>query len=141
MALLFLMKKFLILVLLAGLVLAIASFWPSLGSKPDLDPVAAAHDPATLEMGPSQDPLVRFAVLADQNHAGFVTLPDGEKVKFWFRSHHLPPGTSYTRFDFSDGSRRYFEGYFCCEVMFPEMSIRSRGDLLAFLEEHEGAMP
>ena len=105
MALRFLMKKFLILALLVGLVLAITSFWPSFGSTPDLDPVAAAHDPATLEMSHSQDPLVRFAVLADRNHAGFVHLPDGEKVKFWFRSHHLPPGTSCTRFDFSDGSR------------------------------------
>ena len=70
-----------------------------------------------------------------------MDLTGGEKLKFWFRSQHLPPGISYARFDFYDGSRRYFEGYFCCEVILPEDQIRTKADLLSLLERNQGKAP
>lgn len=105
-----------------------------------VDLAASTADPATLDLGGGSS-FVSYRVLPDRTQTGFVNLPDGEKVKFWFRSHHLPPGKSYTRFDFNDGTRNYFEGYFCCEVMLPEAEVRSRAELLAFLQKNEGKKP
>ena len=104
-----------------------------------VDRAASAHDPAVLELDHG-DSLVVSKVLSDQTQAGLVKLPDGKPVKFWFRSHHLSPGTSYTRFDFADGGRAYMEGDFCCEVILPE-SIRTERDLLTYIRERDGSKP
>lgn len=136
------MKKVLLLLLVIGLAVLIGSRWPGPWQQvqSQVDRTAAAHDPAAIGMEHQESPLVHYTVLPDRSHAGLVNLPDGEKVKFWFRSHHLA-GVSCTRFDFADGSREYFEGCFCCEVMLPEETIRSRGDLMAFLQANHGTEP
>lgn len=136
------MKKILLLVLVGGLAVAFVSrvLAPWAWVRAAVDRTAVAHDPAAIAMKHQESPLVHFTVLPDLTHAGLVHLPDGEKVKFWFRSHHLS-GVSCTRFDFADGSREYFKGCFCCEVMLPEDKIRSKGDLMAFLQANHGTKP
>lgn len=137
------MKKILIGLVLVALLLAGSQlFWHQRQEalREVVDLAASAADPAALDLDGGSS-FVSYKVLPDQTQAGFVNLPDGEKVKFWFRSHHLPPGKSYTRLDFKDGTRSYFEGYFCCEVMLPEAEVRSREDLLAFLQKNEGKDP
>jgi hypothetical protein len=134
-----------ILIALTLLILLFAGAWGfgkqrQAALREMVDRAASSCDPAALEQNGGSS-FVSYAVLPDRTHTGFVNLPDGEKVKFWFRSHHLPPGKSYTRFDFNDGTRNYFEGSFCCEVMLPEVEVRSREELLEFLQRNEGKKP
>ena len=141
------MRKFLLPAFAAGIgwVLCEGLIFPKLDRvgevKSKLDQAASAHDPAAMKSANQAGSLVRSNSFSDGTQAGLMKLPDGEKVKFWFRSHHLPPGISYTRFDFSDGSRRYIEGHFCCEVMLPEDEIRTKADLLSFLKKNHGSPP
>lgn len=51
---------------------------------------------------------------------GIIELENSAKIKYWFKSHdnsNNPNGM--TLFELPDGSLRFIEGYFCCEVQLP----------------------
>jgi hypothetical protein len=98
---------------------------------------AMRHDPSTLKLRVTYPPLIQSTSLSSGLQTGIVSLPDGEKVKFWFVSHHVA-GLGCARFDFRDGTRRYMTGsYFCCEVQIPDQDVKNRSDLIAFIEAHD----
>ena len=98
---------------------------------------ATRHDPSTLKLRVTYPPLIRSASISSGVQTGIVALPDGEEVKFWFVSHHVA-GPGCTRFDFDDGTRQYIYGsYFCCEVQIPADQVKTKQDLIAFLEAHD----
>lgn len=102
-----------------------------------VDLAAMRYDPSTLKLNSTDGLLIQSTFISSGLQTGLVALPDGEKVKFWFVSHHVA-GPGCTRFDFGDGTRRYMTGsYFCCEVQIPVQAVRNRSDLIAFIEAHD----
>ncbi|RYD72449.1 MAG: hypothetical protein EOP84_23160 [Verrucomicrobiaceae bacterium] len=122
---------FLLVLLLTG------AGWLSFRARIMVDAAAKTNDPATMTLEITDPPLIRSDYRSDGAQTGLVTLPDGEVVKFWFVSHHTA-GPGCARFDFNDGTTRYMWGdYFCCEVQIPGEQVRSRKDLLAFIDAHD----
>ena len=127
------MKKLIIFAIL----LAVGVVWLIFRARIKVDLAAMRCDPSTLKMSSTYRPLIQSASISADLQAGLVTLPDGEKVKFWFVSHHVA-GPGCARFDFSDGTRRYMMGsYFCCEGQIPGEEVKNRNDLIAFIEAHD----
>ncbi len=120
-----------------ALLLAVGVAWFVFRARIQVELAAMRHDPSTLKLSSSYPPLIRSESISSGLQTGLVALPDGEKVKFWFVSHHVAsPGC--TRFDFSDGTRRYMMGsYFCCEVQIPVKDVKNRSELIAFIEAHD----
>ena len=127
------MKKLIIFTLL----LAVGIAWLVFRARIKVELAAMRHDPSALKLSSSYPPLIQSASISNDVQTGLVALPDGEKVKFWFVSHHIT-GPGCTRFDFSDGTRRYMMGsYFCCEVQIPVKDVKNRTELIAFIEAHD----
>ena len=94
------MKKLIIFALL----LALGFAWFVFRARIKVDFAAMRHDPSELKLSSSYPPLIQSASISNGLQTGLVALPDGEKVKFWFVSHHIA-GPGCTRFDFRDGTR------------------------------------
>jgi hypothetical protein len=73
---------------------------------------------------------------------GDVQLSTGEKVAYWFLSHHQTGDLGGTLFERPDGSTRFVEGYFCCEVMFlDESALTDRRTFEQALDAMDGVSP
>ena len=126
------MKKIIILVLLLIAVTA----WLLFSARIRVDIAAMRYDPNTEKLRPTYPPLIRAASIPGHMQTGLVTLSEGESVKYWFVSHHIA-GPGCARFDFSDGTSRYIYGsYFCCEVQIPYDQVKTKRDLISFIETH-----
>ncbi|MES2658438.1 MAG: hypothetical protein V4689_07455 [Verrucomicrobiota bacterium] len=127
------MKKLLI----SALLLSVGVISLIFSARIRVDLAAMKYDPTSQKLRGSYPPLIRSTANSDKSQTGLVTLSDGENVKFWFISHHVSdPGC--TRFDFRDGTHKYMRGsYFCCEVQIPEDEVRTRQDLITFIEKHD----
>jgi hypothetical protein len=110
-------------------------------SKADVDQAAATHDPAKMDLEGSSGPTMKWDVVPDGIQTGIVTLGDGERVKFWFKSHHRTGDLGCTRFEFADGSAAHLEGEFCCEVILPGEAVADRGTLQQFIAAKDGRKP
>ena len=129
------MKKIVIVALFLLLFAGIA--WLFFSARFRVDVAALKYDPNTQKLSVTYPPLIRATSIPGRIQTGLVTLADGETVKYWFISHHID-GPGCARFDFSDGTRRYIYGsYFCCEVQIPEDQVKTRQDLISFLETHD----
>jgi hypothetical protein len=126
------MKKIVILalLLLAGIV------WLFFNARIRVDVAAMRYDPYTQKLRLTYPPLIRSTSIPGRMQTGLVTLSDGDSVKYWFVSHHIA-GPGCARFDFADGTSRYIYGsYFCCEVQIPDDQVKTKQDLITFLEKH-----
>ncbi|NJM38715.1 MAG: hypothetical protein HC845_13075 [Akkermansiaceae bacterium] len=126
------MKKIVILALLVltGIV------WLFFSARIRVDIAAMRYDPNTQKLHLTDPPLIRSTSIPGNMQTGLVTLSDGESVKYWFVSHHIA-GPGCARFDFSDGTKRYVYGsYFCCEVQIPDAQVKTKQDLITFLEKN-----
>ncbi|GAA5122380.1 hypothetical protein JIN84_09905 [Luteolibacter yonseiensis] len=133
------MKKPLVIVSLLALCAGSLLLKTRIGNsaRTDVDLVARRLDPLSLELDHSYPPLIHSKQVSGDVQTGVVRLVGGENVKFWFIAHHRS-GSGCARFDFGDGTRKYMRGsYFCCEVRIPDQEVRSREDLLAFIERHD----
>ena len=127
------MKKLVIVAILVGAGVVWMIFSPRFRG----DLAAMRYDPSSLTLRSTYPTLIQSTSMPDKIQTGMVALPDGEKVKFWFVSHHVV-GHGCTRFDFGDGTRRYMAGsYFCCEVQISGQDVKKRSDLIAFIEAHD----
>jgi hypothetical protein len=127
------MKKIVILalLLLAGIV------WLLFNARIRVDIASMRYDPNTQKLHDTYPPLIRSTSIPGNMETGLVTLSDGESVKYWFVSHHIA-GPGCARFDFGDGTSRYVYGsYFCCEVQIPDDLVKTKQDLITFLEKHD----
>lgn len=111
------------------------------GSKGDVDASAAKNDPAKLSLSPGGNPYAKRKLLPDGTETGIITLGDGEQVKYWFKSHHLGHDIGCTRFEFVDGTSVHLNGWFCCEVLFPNPQLADRSALKRFVAAHDGKSP
>src|SRR5690606_8176811 len=102
---------------------------------------AKGQDPTTLSLEVGGVPYGERIILPSGIEAGILTLGDGEKVKYWFKSHHLGDDLGCTRFEYSDGSVDYLEGWFCCEVLLPDSKIADRNVLRKFIAKNDGISP
>jgi len=127
--------------LLLAAFLPLASCGPRGVSKATVDAAAAQHDPAKLKLWTSTYANVEEASLPSGVQLGIVPLGDGERVKFWFYSHHRGRDLGCTRFQYSDGSVDYLDGYFCCEVMLPGERLANRQALREFIAANDGEKP
>jgi hypothetical protein len=126
------MKKIVILALL----LLASIVWLFFNARIRVDIAAIRYDPNTQKLHPTSSPLIRSTSIPGNMETGLVTLSDGESVKYWFVSHHIA-GPGCARFDFSDGTSRYIYGsYFCCEVQIPDGQVKTKKDLISFLDTH-----
>ncbi|SMC58238.1 hypothetical protein [Moheibacter sediminis] len=78
---------------------------------------------------------------------GFILLKNGEKVKFWFLSHHLTSDDGGTIYEFQDGEQIFCEGTHCCEVQYFEFGKNKREELIdskafrAHVKKYDGSSP
>lgn len=125
------MKK---LVILLAIMLLAGAIWLVFRARIRVDVAAMRYDPTAMVLHVTDPPLIRSTPQSYPVQTGLVDLPDGELVKFWFISHHVA-GPGCARFDFSDGTTRYMWGSsFCCEVQISGEKIKSRKDLIEFIE-------
>jgi hypothetical protein len=129
-----------ILLILAAL-LTLAGCRPRGTSKADVDAAAARQDPATLTLDTGATGYVKRTILPSRVETGIITLGDGERVKYWFQSHHLGHDLGHTRFQYHDGTVDYLEGYFCCEVILPDEPPADRKELKQFIAANDGKSP
>lgn len=121
-------------------VLALAGCGPRGTSKAGVD-AAAADDPAKLALEAKVTGYIESTRLTSNIETGIITLGDGERVKFWFKSRHYDTDIGHTRFGYSDGSVDYLEGFFCCEVDLPGARLADRKALREFIERNDGSKP
>ena len=110
-------------------------------SQREVERVSVASDPASLSLERGYNDYVRRAILADGTEAGVISCRDGSSSRFWFRSHHLTHDDGGTLFRFSDGTKVFMSGWFCCEVQLPEQQLAYLVELRAFIREHDGISP
>ena len=110
-------------------------------TRSDLERISAVSDPSALTLERGYNDYVRRTILADRTEAGIITCRDGGSSRYWFRSHHLTRDDGGTLFHFSDGSKVFMSGWFCCEVQLPEQQFASLAELRAFIQEHDGVSP
>ena len=73
---------------------------------------------------------------------GSIQLGTGEPVHYWFMSHHQSGDFGGTVFQLPSGGVRFVEGYFCCEVQFPDGSVlRDEATLQTALDAMDGRSP
>ena len=110
-------------------------------SRGEVDRVSVAWDPDKLELTKGFDSYVRYAFKVQDCQTGVIEMGDGERVKFWFVSHHRSRDWGCTKFVFADGTVRYLDGAFCCEVKLADERPKDRAALNAFLDTREGINP
>jgi len=121
--------------------LALAGCGPRGTSKVGVDAAAAKDDPAKLALEAKVTGYIESTRLPSNIETGIVTLGDGERVKFWFKSRHFDTDFGCTRFQYSDGSVDYLEGFFCCEVDLPGVRLADRKALREFIAANDGKEP
>ena len=126
---------------LGAAVLALASCGPRGHSKAGVDAAAAQDDPAKLALEAKVTGYIESTRLPSNIETGIVTLGDGERVKFWFKSRHFDTDFGCTRFEYGDGSVDYLEGFFCCEMDLPGARLGNRKELREFIERNDGSEP
>ena len=82
-----------------------------------------------------------MALTSDKIEIGLIPLKDGSKVKYWYISGHVQPGSGLTRFDFADGETAYLGGVFCCEVWIGVLALENKASLLKFIADFDGTSP
>jgi len=121
--------------------LMLASCGPRGTSKAGVDAAAAQDDPAKLALEVKEAGYLESTRLPSNIEAGIITLGDGERVKFWFKSRHFDTDFGCTRFQYSDGSVDYMEGCFCCEVQLPSVRLANRQALKEYIAKNDGSEP
>jgi len=108
-------------------------------SRRVLDETALTLDPKKLSL--RQRTASPISSSFDQMiEVGLINI-DGSEVSYWFISHHHTNDIGSTRFKFSDGSVRYLDGHFCCDVSIPISSLRSEMALIEYIQTHSGEFP
>lgn len=70
----------------------------------------------------------------DDMEYGIILFPNSDTVKYWFLTHHSAADqTGGTLFEFPKNTLTFVEGYFCCEVQFPNEGKFENGT--SFLKE------
>lgn len=108
-------------------------------SRRALDKTALRLSPDNLKLESHRNSQVSSTVI-DGIQIGRINI-ENQFVTFWYRSHHISDDIGSTRFEFSDGSVHYLDGYFCCDVSIPASSLQTKSDLLAFIEAKNGVSP
>lgn len=78
---------------------------------------------------------------------GYLHLYNGEKIKFWFLSHHLVDDIGGTIYEFPNGERVFCSGMHCCEVQFYEYGngpldeLKNSQNFRKYIKEHNGLRP
>ena len=102
---------------------------------------AREYDPKALDLHEGFNDYVRCSREVPELEIGVITLGDRDEVRYWFASHHATRDQGCTRFEYSDGSERFLDGAFCCEVQLAEVQPANRTQLDAFLDSREGVRP
>jgi len=110
-------------------------------SRKSVDRASVASDPEKLALVKGFNSYVRVAREVRDCEVGVIELGDGERVKYWFVSHHQSHDWGCTKFLFADGTVRYLDGAFCCEVQLADAQPKDRAGLNAFLDTREGINP
>jgi|GEM_PF-1559676 len=77
---------------------------------------------------------------------GFINLEDGQRIKFWFLTHHATSDIGGTVYEFSNGDRKFYAGYHCCEVQFYDngslgKKFKDEQDFKDYIAETDGIRP
>lgn len=77
---------------------------------------------------------------------GFLHLKNGEKIKFWFLSHHMVDDIGGTIYEFPNGEREFCSGMHCCEVQFYEYNeerdeLKNSHNFRKYIQENSGIRP
>ena len=110
-------------------------------TEQELERISTASDPAHLTLQEGYNEYTQRTILAGGTEAGIIRCRDGSSSRYWFRSHHLTHDDGGTLFRFSDGTRIFMSGWFCCEVQLPEQQFASLAELGAFIRQHDGISP
>jgi len=110
-------------------------------SKKAVDVAAETYSPSSMKLEAGFNDYVQRTRLPSGIELGLITLQDGERVKYWFISHHLTDDMGCTRFDFLDGSSTYLHGWSCCELELPKDQLSDRQALLSFISNKDGISP
>lgn len=110
-------------------------------SRSRVDRASVTWEPEKLELVKGFNSYVRVGKDVRDCEVGVIQIANGERVKFWFVSHHQSHDWGCTKFLFSDGTVRYLDGAFCCEVQLASEQPKDRAGLNAFLDTREGINP
>jgi hypothetical protein len=126
---------------LAFVALCASGLWMALAPRIRVDLAARFHDPDEMKL--HHVPLMHKSsgALPNQIQLGHIHLTDGGKVKFWYISGHVQPGSGLSRFDFQDGGTAYLRGAFCCEVWVSDEAVKDENTLLRFIAKMDGSPP
>lgn len=113
----------------------------STSTQRELERITAVSDPAALALEQGYNDYVHRSFLPGGIETGVIQCEDGASSKYWFRSHHLSDDMGGTLFHFSDGTKVFMSGWFCCEVQLPDRQFASLAQLRAFIREHNGTGP
>jgi hypothetical protein len=102
---------------------------------------STTSDPDKLTLEKGFDDYVRCSREVRDFEIGVIRLGDGTRVKYWFMSHHISRDQGCTKFLFEDGTTRFLDGAFCCEVQLADKQPWNRSALEAFLDNREGINP
>lgn len=86
---------------------------------------------------------VRRAFTKEGIEYGIITLQNGEKIKYWFESHHMSKDQmGGTLFEMPDGELVFIRGYFCCEVQLPKNGrFENSKEFLEEMKKVDGVEP
>ena len=110
-------------------------------SKAYLDEISKKYDPANLELNQGFNNYISRTHTPEGIEVGYILFSDGDKAKFWFRSHHHSNDKGCTLFELSNGERLYMDGLFCCEVQLPENQLKNNFELKGFIKKYNGISP
>jgi len=95
-------------------------------------------DPLRNNLESNRDSLIQY---------GYLHLKNGEKIKFWFLSHHLVDDIGGTIYEFPNGEREFCSGMHCCEVQFYEFGgesleeLKNSTNFRKYIKENDGIRP
>ncbi len=129
--------------ILAAIVIVFVVILFDLPSKSQkyVEEASKQFDPARSELQQGFNSYVKMAWTKEGVEFGYIYLTNGDKVKYWFLSHHLSGDLGSTLFEFSDGERVYMDGGFCCEVQLPEKQLRDRQELEEVIKAYDDTTP
>jgi hypothetical protein len=110
-------------------------------TKELLDNISRHNDPGRLKLENGFNSYVKRAFINDGTEVGVISLSNGSKVKYWFKSHHLTGDIGGTMFEFNNSRRIFMAGYFCCELQLPDNQIKNESELKSFINKYDGESP
>lgn len=110
-------------------------------SQSRVDQASRLHDPDKMALTKGTGNYMECTHTIPDFEIGVISLADGDRVKYWFISHHASGDPGCTKFEFPDGSVRYLDGAFCCEVRLSKQQPANREELETFLDTREGINP